>query len=97
MPKKARHVPSYRLHKPSGQARVIINGEHVYLGKYGSSESQEKYDRVVAEWLAARRTPVGSQPGTPVSPTTINDLILAFWHHAGTVEWFAAWFFHVSD
>ena len=24
------HAPAYRLHKPSGQARVIINREHIY-------------------------------------------------------------------
>ncbi len=29
-------VPAYRLHKPSGQVRVIVNGQHVYLGKYDS-------------------------------------------------------------
>ena len=31
MPKQKR-IPSYRLHKASGQARVIIDGEHIYLG-----------------------------------------------------------------
>ena len=36
MPKRKGRVPSYRLHKPSGQARVIINREHIYLGPYGS-------------------------------------------------------------
>jgi hypothetical protein len=40
-------VPSYRLHKPSGQARVIINREHIYLGTYGSAESREKYAHFV--------------------------------------------------
>ena len=49
MPRRTGHVPSYRLHKPSGQARVIINGRHVYLGPYGSEESREKYARLVAE------------------------------------------------
>jgi hypothetical protein len=31
MPGKGHRAPSYRLHKPSGQARVIIDGEHKYL------------------------------------------------------------------
>jgi len=39
MPSKPIRVPNYRLHKPSGQARVIINGQHVYLGEFGSAES----------------------------------------------------------
>ncbi len=46
------HVPAYRLHKPSGQARVIIDREHVYLGKYGSRESHEKYARLLSERAA---------------------------------------------
>ena len=51
---RPRRTPSYRLHKPSGQARVIINGEHIYLGKYGTPESYDRYDRLVAEWLLTR-------------------------------------------
>jgi hypothetical protein len=27
------HLPAYRLHKPSGQARAIVHGNHSYLGK----------------------------------------------------------------
>ena len=46
MPRNNGHVPAYRLHKPSGQARVIINHEHIYLGKFGSAESREKYARL---------------------------------------------------
>ena len=37
MHRAARRIPSYRLHKPSGQARVVINGEHICLGKYGTT------------------------------------------------------------
>ena len=32
-------VPAYRLHKPSGQARAIVDGRHVYLGKFNSAET----------------------------------------------------------
>jgi hypothetical protein len=49
MPRRNGHVPAYRLHKPSGQARVIVGGEHFYLGKYGSPESREEYARLVSE------------------------------------------------
>lgn len=48
MPRR-QSVPSYRLHKSSGQARVLIGGRHNYLGKYGSSKSREKYARLIAE------------------------------------------------
>ena len=44
-----RSVPSYRLHKPSGQARTIVRGKHIYLGKYNSPESHRKYVRLLAE------------------------------------------------
>ena len=40
MPRRSPHVPAYRLHKPSGQARVIIDGEHVYLGVYGTQKAR---------------------------------------------------------
>ena len=53
MSRKPGHVPSYRLHKPSGQARVIIDGEHIYLGPYGSPESHERYARLIAERAAS--------------------------------------------
>ena len=49
MPRRNGHVPTYRLHKPSGQARVIINGEHIYLGQVRLPESREKYARLIAE------------------------------------------------
>jgi integrase len=47
--------PSYRLHKPSQQAVVTINGRDHYLGRFGSAESRQDYDRLIAEWLANNR------------------------------------------
>jgi hypothetical protein len=49
MPKTT--VPSYRLHKPSGQAIVTLNGKMFYLGKYKSKESREKYSDLIAEFV----------------------------------------------
>ena len=31
--------PGITLHKPSGRARVRLNGQDVYLGVYGSPEA----------------------------------------------------------
>jgi hypothetical protein len=31
-------IPSYRLHKPSGQAVVTINGKDIYLGRFNSPD-----------------------------------------------------------
>ena len=77
-------TPKYRLHKGSGQALVQINGERIYLGKYGTEESKEKYRRLVAEFLAAGQKPRTGSQGTPRSafPIKINELILAFWQRA---------------
>ena len=53
MSRRPHNVPSYRLHKPSNQAVVRLNGHDVYLGKYGSADSMETYRRQIAEWLIA--------------------------------------------
>ena len=83
MPRHNGHVPTYRLHKPSGQARVIINREHIYLGKYGSAESREKYGRLITELSsnggAATPPPVNSTRSSAIS---VNELVLAYWRFA---------------
>ena len=79
MSRKPGHVPSYRLHKPSGQARVILDGEHIYLGVYGSSESQEKYARLIAERAVTQHNGKprhkGGANGAP-SPVAQPDLLV---------------------
>ena len=83
MPRHNGHVPAYRLHKPSGQARVIINREHIYLGKFGSPESREQYARLIAELSSngGSRSPT-STTGADKPSLSINDLILAYWQFA---------------
>src|SRR5947209_15873084 len=73
-------IPSYRLHKPSGQAVVTLSGRDHYLGKYGSPESRAAYERLVAEWLASRRRPPAPEAAT--CDLTVNELLLAYWDHA---------------
>ena len=57
-------APSYLLHQKSGQARVRLKVgtryRDIYLGKYGSAESLEKYHRVLAEYLGTNGR--GQQP-----------------------------------
>ena len=44
MPKlKEGQVPTYRLHKRSGQAIVTLNGKDHYLGRFDSAASKAKY------------------------------------------------------
>ncbi len=70
-------TPSYRLHKPSGQAVVTIDGRDLYLRRHASPESRAEFDRIVAEWLTngRRLQPDASPTG---SDMTVNELLLAY-------------------
>src|SRR5262245_39172552 len=85
MPKKPR-VPSYRLHRGSGQAVVVLDGRSIYLGKWNTPASHALYERTIAEWMANRScapdSPQNSQRAADPLPLVINEMILAFWQHA---------------
>src|SRR5947209_441581 len=78
---KGRKLPSYRLHKPTGQAVVTLDGRDYYLGKHGTPGSEAEYDRLIAEWLANGRT-VGLSPSGEPADLTVGELILAYLRHA---------------
>jgi hypothetical protein len=42
-------VPSYRLHKASGQGIATFNGRDVYFGLHADPKSKEMYDRFVPD------------------------------------------------
>jgi integrase len=73
------HVPAYKLHKASGQARVIIGGKHHYLGPYGSQASRERYGRLVAEFAAGGGVIVAQPAGEPFLTV---QLAAAYWQFA---------------
>jgi integrase len=66
-----RQIPAYVHHKATGQARVRINGKDYYLGKYGSPESHDRYDELIAEQVIAA--------GTDRPPTRTLTAVLAAW------------------
>jgi len=75
-------IPSYRLHKASGQAVVTLNGTDVYLGKHGLESSQEVYRKVIAQWLAnQRQAPASSTTGALPSSALmdVHQLFVAYW------------------
>jgi hypothetical protein len=80
-------IPSYRLHKQSGQAIVTLsNGlggrRDILLGKYDTPESKAEYGRVISEWQATgRRLPKESEAAPGLS---LNEVILRFWDWAAT-------------
>ena len=80
---RSNHIPNYSLHKPSGQARVIISGKHHYLGKFGSPESRNKYAALIGKHFHEESKLPESPPGT-FPPSTIDELILHYLDHART-------------
>lgn len=73
---KANQVPSYRLHRQSGQAIVTLNGRDILLGAHNSTESRSAYQRYIAEWLANGRQLAAAEE------LTVTELIARFWKHA---------------
>jgi integrase len=77
MPNRSPRIPSYRHHKPSGQAVVTIDGCDIYLGKYNTAASRAEYNRIIAEWMAH-----GGTLPQQASDLTIIELGAAFMRHA---------------
>lgn len=81
MPRRSGKVPSYTKHKASGQAVVRINGKDHYLGVYGTSESHDAYQRIVAEWRVTQieaSHATGATAKDNSSALTVNAVILAY-------------------
>ena len=72
-------VPSFRLHKPSGQAVVTLSGRDFYLGPYDSPEARQQYLKLLSEWEASNRSPCFGEPTTSL---TMAQVALAYLHYA---------------
>jgi integrase len=81
MPRLVKQLPSFRLHKASGQAVVTLGGKDIYLGPHGTKASRAEYDRVVAEWLANGRRPT-TNAADRSAPLTVSAMILRCWVYA---------------
>lgn len=74
-PKGSFKTPSYRLHKPSGRAIVTLDGRDVPLGKWGTEESKQKYNRLIGEWLLrGKQGPSATDPST----ATVAQLVAGY-------------------
>ena len=72
-------TPKLRHHKASGNAVVTLDGKDFYLGKHGTPESREQYDRLIATWLAAGRR----LPDDDDAPQlTVVEIIRRYLKHA---------------
>lgn len=81
MPSTTQRTPKYRHYKPKDLAVVRLDGRDIYLGKYGTPESWEKYHRLVAEWIAGGRKVVPVTEPEPVK-ITVNQVLLQYMRFA---------------
>jgi integrase len=72
-------VPSYSFHKGTGQAFVKLAGKFVYLGLYGTEESQRKYEQVIGEYLSNGRQ--GRIEVHEKSDLTVGQLFACYLEH----------------
>jgi len=79
MPRKRSLTPSYRLHKPSGQAVVRLNGKDHYLGKHGTEESRERYAALLADFLTLGEA--ASKGEQKQRAPTVDEVVAAYWTH----------------
>lgn len=89
MARKKNVLPSYLLHKASGQARVRIDGRDFLLGPYGSDESRVRYGELVAKFVSgisvdplANRGTGSTKQADADSGVSVAELLLAFKRHA---------------
>ncbi|MEX1015937.1 MAG: hypothetical protein WDZ31_04245 [Phycisphaeraceae bacterium] len=78
MPRLTTRPP--RMYRDRGRAYVKIDGQRIGLGRWGSDEARETYDRLIAEWLANdRRLPANTDENEPVP---VAEVLTAFWRRA---------------
>lgn len=76
MPKK---LPTYSLHKSTGQARIWLNGKDHYLGTYGSEESRLRYAELIKQAVCGLAVdPIVPQKGASDSGPTVNEIANAY-------------------
>lgn len=80
----SRRIPRYTLHRPTGQARVRIEGKDYYLGRWGSPESKARYDALIADWLGGKLNVSPRQPEADAAVTalTVADVLGLYLEHA---------------
>ncbi len=72
-PARSASLPKYCLHKPSGRARVHIDGHEIWLGPFDDPTSRTRYDQLIAEWLACgRRLPPAWRTAESAAVTVLD-------------------------
>ena len=60
----------------NGRGYVKLNGQRIYLGPWGSPETDEAYARTITEWLAN-----GRRLYVRPDEISVSEVILAYWEH----------------
>jgi integrase len=81
---RSKGIPSYCLHRPTGQARVRIDGRDVYLGTHGSDKSKRKYEEVVRKLISDRAADELKARVEVASDLTIHELVASYLKFART-------------
>ncbi len=87
MPKRIYRLPKYSLHKPSGQAKVRHNGRTIYLGKFGTPESKDRYAKFISSLPKPEEPdPSGARLADPIPGASllVGEIVLRFFTHAKT-------------
>lgn len=75
MPRPKSAVPAYRHHKSTGRAVVYVNRKSIFLGKYDSSESRQRYAEIVAQITSGQ--PVSTSSKAPPRRTAAGPSVAA--------------------
>ena len=71
-------IPKLCHHKATGQGYVTLPGPQsrvIYVGTYGTELAPEKYEQVIAEWLASGRRMPERKPDLLDTGPTINEVM----------------------
>ncbi|MFO7976279.1 MAG: hypothetical protein R6V12_16780, partial [Candidatus Hydrogenedentota bacterium] len=71
-------IPTLHHHKPSGQARIKHRYKHIYFGPWGEPETEKKYRRWVAEFIASEGV---INPADTEAPLLVSELTAQYAAH----------------
>ncbi len=74
MTAKSQRLPKFRIHKFTQQAYVELSGRRFYLGLHHTPEARQRYNALVADWLAN-----GRQLRVAPQAVTVKELIARYW------------------
>lgn len=78
MPRPRNTIPTYRLHKQSGQARCSVGGKDYYLGPWNSPESRREYAALIDRLSRPAIAEPVPEAAKTIGTASVNELCLLF-------------------